>query len=54
MYLFISKKHFMKQHDTIESIEKFTDKYIYKLPNVTVAEYALLAVVCFFIVRRLS
>lgn len=44
----------MKQQDTIESIEEFTDKYIYKLPDITVVEYAVLAVICFFIVRRLS
>ena len=44
----------MKQQDTMESIEKFTDKYLFKLPDITVVEYAVLAAVCFFIVRRLS
>jgi hypothetical protein len=53
--IFSSKKGYcMKNQDTIEKVEEFTDKYIYKLPNVTVVEYIVLAIVCFYIVRRLS
>ena len=44
----------MKNQDTIEKIEEFTDKYVYDLPRVTVVEYFVLAVVCFYILRRLS
>jgi hypothetical protein len=44
----------MKQQDTIDKVDEFTDKYLYKLPEITIAEYAVLAVLCFFIVRRLS
>ena len=44
----------MKQEDTIEKVEAFTDKYIYKLPDLTVVEYVVLAAVCFYILRRLS
>jgi len=44
----------MKQQDTIEAVENFTDKYIYDLPKLTVVEYAVLAVLCFYILRRLS
>ena len=44
----------MNNQDTMEKIDEFTDKYIYKLPKVTVVEYLVLAVVCFYIVRRLS
>ena len=44
----------MKNQDTIEKVEAFTDKYIYDLPKVTVVEYFVLAVVCFYIIRRFS
>jgi hypothetical protein len=44
----------MNQEDTIEKVEAFTDKYIYKLPELTVVEYAVLAVVCFWLLRKLS
>lgn len=44
----------MNQEDTIEKIEEFTDKYVYKLPNLTVVEYAVLAVVCFYLLKKLS
>jgi len=44
----------MSQEDTIEKIEELTDKYVYKLPNLTVVEYAVLAVVCFYLLKKLS
>jgi hypothetical protein len=44
----------MNQEDTIEKVEEFTDKYIYDLPKLTIVEYAVLAVVCFWILRKLG
>ena len=44
----------MNQEDTIGKVEEFTDKYVYKLPELTVVEYVVLAVVCFWILRKLG
>ena len=42
------------QQETVEKVEHFTDKYLWKMPRFTIAEYAILAVVCLFIARRFS
>lgn len=44
----------MKEKKTIEAIENFTDKYVYNLPKLTVAEYVVITVVCLYILRRIS
>ncbi len=48
------KDYCMKQQDTFENVDQFTNKYLYPLPKFTVGEYVVLAVVCFWLLRRIS